>query len=1333
MMRQTLIVLLFAAVSLADVGRLEVVETDSVEKVPGGGYRIFPGAKGPANMAPAPKPTPKADPATTQPATPLPGSSPTAASEPVKSRAARLKQQFEMTLEYHGPAKYSYVNLWLYDGPGRPGSPLAPPWLSLGPGKRQVEAIVRFLAEDGFLKAAEDIRDKAAGPMPQLAAPPDGPCYVMIVRCGKEVLYQNLGWGREMLVRLERLRRVLTGHPADAMDKLLERLEIHREDWYAGAVGQPAPKIDWRKEAVYEVGPWRYRYELTFNKGKHIIARRGHLYYRGKQVAAPGVNDRLRTPWGVLFDVGALQLATGRGGWMPAPSDQAKRKGRLLPSPLDAIRFQALQRRKALASLLLWEVGYRGGRPGPQLLLGGPDRKPGKPQDNRVEVRLSKGQMHALLERLAYSGWLGKAVTAAFVTPHAPAYIAHVADGDGKCYYRNLGWLPGMLEELPALRAALEGEAAKQMDKLLARLDALSRRWKATVSSPPTALQGIKKDLGDLIGLRWTVDTYDPPIGPVLRGNLLGFRRHMSYAVLLAPSKAPEQAGVRKYMQQQRTRGVRLHHLGSSSRFTVLASYDWSEEAVSQALMAALNLRRFPATQPGKTARDARVQQVCMAALRKMQKDFAALAAKHPKVLGHLGPGTIDEKKLLLRFPVKNLPKTTQPAQRATPAGRMRTVLRRLRPDELGLFVQFTVPTPIVEFPTQRPMARWLYSNVGLSWWWMWPNRYFSPKAQQGFLNMLSQALVPLNELENTMVAADLAKRQKGSYVLRGRPGVKLTIRLSPTREAAGTVVDLYATNETKGVLGLYPPFTQIIGDGKPWHYGGPGCLSMLTHAFGRDRDPFIYIKPGQTAKVSAVVVAGLSAGRHTVRVAAGHLCDYWIDVRPTFHDGPPITRKVPGAWTGVLVSGELAIDIPTPAAAKKKAAERAKLLKKTGTVYLVLQYHVGYIGARPSLHLATTNYKIELVGGILASLTPKEASNIIDHLAKEGFLGQAENVVGKDIAPPQGPAYTLTLMGAGQTKLYQVLGWDLKMLGRLEGLRKVLAKDSAAGKAMDKLLAALEPQRKKWENQADLEAAARILTKTVGGTWRTRLQYAGKDAPIALYGTMGQQDKSGEWPLWYVVFAFGRGDTPSQQLLLETYAYSGATILGAGDKYTVLQRGADAKAATKHSPAVVEALSLRPPATTLAAHAAKQVNTGKFMLELAYKGPRGKGYRGLTLRVPKVADRGTPMAPALQISAGQAGRIVEALLKAGYFHRARPFALGALEPLRGPAYVVQVSDGRQATYAVIGWNLETLGFLRTVRKALDGEAGKAMDKVIKALEPQRKKWQDAAVKGKAS
>ncbi len=801
----------------------------------------------------------------------------------------------------------------------------------------------------------------------------------------------------------------------------------------------------------------------------------------------------------ILAAVGALAGPRTRpaSAATTRPARQAGKRAKALKANLDsfALRLSYLAVKKeqsAAASLSTW----KGPGPAPK----------GHPAGG---VRISKAQAAAIIDHLDESGLLTRLldpqteaiIDMAILMPHL-----HVQVIAGKHSFQN--WLPidpKAVELVEALGKLLDGDAAKAMDKVIKALEPQRKKWRQQKAALFVKRMKASKRRLNLVltyhpvGLK-DRNTYPnlhllwmAPAGVNLPSSMIVMSRREAMAAIDALARAGyfERAGDITARRAMRTTTPwpqhkapcysltvsnenRDYHANLSWDLKMLECLDALRKAFGKASDAAKAMDKVTkALEPqrkkwqAQAQRDVTRRRVCMAAMRKMQKDFPALAAKYPKELGHLGPGTIDEKKLLLRFPVKPLPKAAQPAQRATPAGRMRSRPLPLQPRDCGLFFRFTMPMPIVNFPTPRPMTQWLYSKVGFSWWWMWPNRSFPWKAHQDLMKMVSQALAPLNDLENATIAADLAKRPKGSYALRGRPGVKLTIRLSPRREAYGTVVDLYATNQTKNVAALWTPFTQIIGDGKPWHYRAHGSLSMLTHAFGRDRDPFIYIKPGQTTKVGTVVVTGLSAGRHTVRVAAGHPYDYWVDMRPTFHDGAPITRKVPGAWTGVLVSGEMTIDIPTPAAAKKKAAERAKLLKKTGTVYLVLQYHVGYIGARPSLHLATNSYKIELVGGILASLTPKEAANIIDHLAKEGFLAQAENVIGKDIAPPQGPAYTLTLFGAERTKLYQVLGWDLKMLRRLEGLRKVLAKDSDAGKAMDKLLKALEPQRKKWQKPA--------------------------------------------------------------------------------------------------------------------------------------------------------------------------------------------------------------------------------------------------------------------------
>ncbi|MCK4623926.1 MAG: protease inhibitor I42 family protein, partial [Phycisphaerae bacterium] len=94
----------------------------------------------------------------------------------------------------------------------------------------------------------------------------------------------------------------------------------------------------------------------------------------------------------------------------------------------------------------------------------------------------------------------------------------------------------------------------------------------------------------------------------------------------------------------------------------------------------------------------------------------------------------------------------------------------------------------------------------------------------------------------------------------------------------------------------------------------------------------------------------------------------------------------------------------------------------------------------------------------------------IIAHLADEGFLGKARDITGAKIKQPGGPLYSMQV-NSGKTRLHEYLGWDLKMLNRLDGLRKVL--DGDAAKAMDKLLKRLEGQRKEWEKSASVKPQA--------------------------------------------------------------------------------------------------------------------------------------------------------------------------------------------------------------------------------------------------------------------
>jgi hypothetical protein len=97
--------------------------------------------------------------------------------------------------------------------------------------------------------------------------------------------------------------------------------------------------------------------------------------------------------------------------------------------------------------------------------------------------------------------------------------------------------------------------------------------------------------------------------------------------------------------------------------------------------------------------------------------------------------------------------------------------------------------------------------------------------------------------------------------------------------------------------------------------------------------------------------------------------------------------------------------------------------------------------------------------------VTEKQAEAIIDYLAMEEFFDHAREAF---LRTPVPPYYMLwvEVQGKGQPARYgESLGWNLKMVQRLDGLRKVFEGDAA--KAMDILIARMAGHRTEWEKQA--------------------------------------------------------------------------------------------------------------------------------------------------------------------------------------------------------------------------------------------------------------------------
>ncbi len=177
--------------------------------------------------------------------------------------------------------------------------------------------------------------------------------------------------------------------------------------------------------------------------------------------------------------------------------------------------------------------------------------------------------------------------------------------------------------------------------------------------------------------------------------------------------------------------------------------------------------------------------------------------------------------------------------------------------------------------------------------------------------------------------------------------------------------------------------------------------------------------------------------------------------------------------WEDGKSRGILKFEVKKP----DPTAERVKKLKASiDSFILALRYHGPQ--DKPlyrSVVLSVPRADVKAMPGFdHYTISEKQAEKIIDHLADDGFLGKALDVTNAKIDPPGGPFYSMQV-NVGKMRLYKHLGWDLKMLERLDGLQKVL--DGDAAKAMNKLLKPLERHRKKWENAQGVKGKAVKLT----------------------------------------------------------------------------------------------------------------------------------------------------------------------------------------------------------------------------------------------------------------
>jgi len=96
-------------------------------------------------------------------------------------------------------------------------------------------------------------------------------------------------------------------------------------------------------------------------------------------------------------------------------------------------------------------------------------------------VRIDAAQEEKLLAHLSKEGFLLRALSTVgkdISSPPHPSYVFKLNAGKGIELYEVVGWGPTMVDRLRGLRSVLDGDAAKELDLLLAQLSPLEGKQK---------------------------------------------------------------------------------------------------------------------------------------------------------------------------------------------------------------------------------------------------------------------------------------------------------------------------------------------------------------------------------------------------------------------------------------------------------------------------------------------------------------------------------------------------------------------------------------------------------------------------------------------------------------------------------------------------------------------------------------------------------------------------------------------------------------------------------------------------------------------------------------
>ncbi|UCD57634.1 MAG: hypothetical protein JSV16_00560, partial [Candidatus Hydrogenedentota bacterium] len=235
-------------------------------------------------------------------------------------RAELLKknvQSFILELDYWGPESQTLYRM-LFSVPTRLRITDSEKELFVQIDAGQAERIIEHLLKEGFLVNSSNL------PGPAAIAPLKGPaCTLLVWGPPGTQLYEDLGWGPNMLRRLHGLRNVLNGDAAKVMDKILGRLKAVLNKRGNTGPDRPTPRLKDKPGKPVEVsirndtlpcgvgrvkpnGTWNEPYRYVFHSYPDYLDGCQHIFMRQNGGGAQG-------PW-----LNTGNIAVSKACWLYA-------------------------------------------------------------------------------------------------------------------------------------------------------------------------------------------------------------------------------------------------------------------------------------------------------------------------------------------------------------------------------------------------------------------------------------------------------------------------------------------------------------------------------------------------------------------------------------------------------------------------------------------------------------------------------------------------------------------------------------------------------------------------------------------------------------------------------------------------------------------------------------------------------------------------------------------------------------------------------------------------------------------------------------------------------